>query len=77
MKKHPHSQSTPAIKSKEAVSNKIRELRQEGVPQEQAVATALNMERRGRLTSTGKYKRVKKSISPREFAKIKKMLKDG
>jgi hypothetical protein len=77
--KKPYSEGScrPAKKSKEGVSSKIRELRAEGVLQEQAVATALNMEREGRLTPAGKYKRVKKSVTPKEFAKLKKMLKDG
>ena len=39
-------------------SRKISKLRREGVPEDQAVATALNMERKGRLTPTGGYKRV-------------------
>lgn len=39
------------------VSAKIRKLRREGKPQKQAVATALNMQRRGRLGPRGGYKR--------------------
>lgn len=37
------------------VSEKISVLRREGEPEDQAVATALNMERRGRLRRGGKY----------------------
>lgn len=37
------------------VSEKISLLRREGEPEDQAVATALNMERRGRLRRGGKY----------------------
>ena len=37
------------------VSEKISLLRHEGEPEAQAVATALNMERRGRLRRGGKY----------------------
>lgn len=42
------------------VSKKISHLRREGVPQDQAVATALRMNRAGRLTPSGGYRRVKK-----------------
>ena len=45
--------------SKKRVSAKIRVLKSEGVPQEQAVATALNMERKHRLTAGGHYKMAK------------------
>ncbi len=47
--------------SSKAVSNKIRKLREEGTPQKQAVAMALNMKREGRLTKRGGYKRKKRS----------------
>lgn len=42
------------------VSKKISKLRHEGEPEKKAVAMALNMERAGRLTESGGYKRVKK-----------------
>ena len=42
------------------VGKKISKLIREGEPQAQAVATALNMERKHRLTESGRYKRVKK-----------------
>jgi hypothetical protein len=42
-----------------AVSAKIAYLVREGVPKKQAVAEAYSMQRAGRLTSTGEYKRVK------------------
>ena len=46
---------------KSAVSKKISHLvKSEGKPQKQAVAMALNMQREGRLTKEGGYKRVKK-----------------
>lgn len=45
---------------RDRVSKKISRLRrEEGVPQEQAVATALNMKRAGRLTPTGGYVRAR------------------
>jgi len=47
-------------KKKTAVSKKISHLRHEGVPQKQAVAEALDMKRRGRLTKSGGYRRVHK-----------------
>ena len=43
---------------RDRVSKKISKLRHEGERQDVAVATALNMERRGRLTKSGGYKRV-------------------
>lgn len=43
-----------------AVSKKISKLRHEGKSQDQAVATAMAMKRRGRLTASGGYRRVKK-----------------
>ena len=47
--------------SKGAVSKKISHLvKGEGKPQKQAVAMAMNMEREGRLTKEGGYKRVGK-----------------
>jgi hypothetical protein len=48
------------MKKKSRVSMKISKLRHEGEPQDQAVATALNMERSGRLTKRGGYRRVKR-----------------
>jgi hypothetical protein len=42
------------------VSLKIKTLIGEGVPQKQAVAEALAMQRAGRLTKSGGYRRVKK-----------------
>ena len=42
------------------VSKKISKLRHEGEPPKKAVAMALNMERAGRLTEKGGYKRKKK-----------------
>ena len=39
------------------VSDKIRVLRSENVPEKQAVAESLSMERSGRLMSGGRYKR--------------------
>lgn len=41
------------------VGKKISKLRHEGKPEKQAVAMALNMEREGRLTESGGYKRKK------------------
>lgn len=46
---------------KTAVSKKISHLVHEGKPQKQAVATALSMQREGRLTPSGGYKHVRKS----------------
>lgn len=64
--------------SKSAVGKKIAKLVREGKPQKQAEAITLQMQRSGRLTSNGGYKRVKKSkVTPREFAILHKMLKDG
>lgn len=40
------------------VGKKIKKLTAEGKPQKQAVAIALNMDRAGRLTEGGGYKRV-------------------
>jgi hypothetical protein len=48
------------IKKKTAVSKKISKLVHEGVPQKQAVAESLSMQRAGRLTPGGGYKRVAK-----------------
>jgi len=45
---------------RDKVSKKISMLRHEGVKQDQAVATALNMERKGRLTKGGGYRHVRK-----------------
>jgi hypothetical protein len=43
------------------VSEKISLLRREGEPEDQAVATALSMERKHRLGRGGKYRHVKRS----------------
>lgn len=60
--KKPYSPGSCVKKAKTPVGKKISKLiREEGMPQKQAVATALEMERRGRLTPQGEYKRVKKS----------------
>jgi hypothetical protein len=45
-------------KKRDRVSKKISILRHEDVPQKQAVAMALSMNRAGRLTPEGGYKRV-------------------
>ena len=42
------------------VGKKISHLIHEGKPQDQAVAIAINMEKKHRLTESGGYKRVKK-----------------
>jgi hypothetical protein len=42
------------------VSEKVSFLRHEGVPQDQAVAESLSMERSGRLGRHGKYRKAKK-----------------
>ena len=42
------------------VGKKIAILEHEGKPAAQAVATAINMEKKHRLTDSGGYKRVKK-----------------
>jgi hypothetical protein len=46
--------------SRTGVSLKISKLRREGTPQRQAVAEALSMQRAGRLTASGGYRRVGK-----------------
>lgn len=45
-------------KHKSPVSKKISKLREEGVSEDQAVAESINMEKEGRLTKSGGYKRV-------------------
>jgi hypothetical protein len=45
---------------RDKVSSKISLLRHEGVPQDQAVATALSMKRAGRLGPSGAYRHVKR-----------------
>lgn len=50
---------------KSLVGEKIRVLRKENVPEKQAVAEALSMERAGRLRKGGKYVRVHKRRSGR------------
>ena len=42
------------------VGKKIEHLMDEGKPQKQVVAMAINMEKKHRLTESGGYKRVKK-----------------
>ena len=56
-----------ARKKRDRVSKKISKLRHESppVPQRQAVAMSLEMQRHGRLTKSGGYRRVKKSRSRR------------
>lgn len=62
--------------SDSAVGKKIAKLVREGKPQKQAEAIALQMNRSGRLTAEGGYKRVKKSLlTAREFAILHKLLK--
>jgi hypothetical protein len=46
--------------SPELVSKKIQHLRHEGVKPKQAVAMAINMGKKGRITKSGGYKRVSK-----------------
>ena len=41
------------------VSKKISKLHKEGVPSQEAIATALSMEEKKRLTASGGYKRVR------------------
>jgi hypothetical protein len=48
-------------KSNALVSDKIRVLRKENVPERQAIATALSMRRAGRLRPGGVYVPAKKS----------------
>jgi hypothetical protein len=45
--------------SKERVSKKVKVLVDEGVPPDQAKATAISMGKKGRITKSGGYKRVK------------------
>lgn len=47
-------------KARSRVSDKIRVLRHENVPRDQAIAMSLSMERAGRLRPGGKYVRAKK-----------------
>jgi hypothetical protein len=53
------------MKKRTAVSRKISKLRHEGVPERQAVAESLSMERAGKLTKGGGYRRSKKGRSKR------------
>jgi hypothetical protein len=46
--------------SQELVSRKIKVLRHEGVPEKQAIATAISMGKAGRITKSGGYRHVKK-----------------
>jgi hypothetical protein len=54
--------------SRNRVSDKISVLRGEGEPQDQAVATALSMERSGRLRKGGKYVHARKGRRGRKRA---------
>ena len=47
------------------VGKKISKLRHEGVPEDQAVAESMSMDRAGRLTKAGGYIRSKKRRSSR------------
>jgi len=44
--------------SPDLVSKKIKVLRHEGVPEKQAIATAISMGKAGRITKSGGYRRV-------------------
>lgn len=57
------SPSKPTKPGRRRVGDKIRVLRREGEPEKQAVATALNMERSGRLREGGRYIHVSRSRS--------------
>jgi hypothetical protein len=46
--------------SKSQVSKKIGHLQREGVPREQAIAMGISMGKKGRITPSGGYRRVKK-----------------
>lgn len=48
-------------KNQPGVSAKISKLMHEGKPREQSIATALSMNRAGRLTSRGGYRHVRRS----------------
>lgn len=52
-------------KNKSRVGKKISHLVGEGVPQRQAVAESLSMQRAGRLTPSGGYRRVGRKSSKR------------
>jgi len=54
---------TRARQKKSRVSKKISHLVREGTPQKQAVAMAMSMQRAGRITPSGGYRRVKKGES--------------
>jgi excisionase family DNA binding protein len=56
----PSAEAEMKKNSPELVSKKIKVLVDEGVPQKQAVATAINMGKKGRITKSGGYRRVKK-----------------
>jgi hypothetical protein len=51
------------------ISDKIKYLRDEGIPQNQAVGEAEGMERSGRLRAGGKYVRAKKRKSKRKVGR--------
>jgi hypothetical protein len=51
--------------SRARISKKISKLRHEGVSRDQSIATAINMGKRGRITKSGGYRRVKKSRGKR------------
>lgn len=50
----------PGKRKDDRVGKKIGKLMDEGAPQKQAIAEALSMQRAGRLTPEGGYRRVKK-----------------
>lgn len=51
---------TPSKPGRQRVSAKIKHMmKEEGMPQKQAVAAALHMEEKGRLGPKGGYRRVK------------------
>jgi hypothetical protein len=49
------------MKKRSRVSKKISVLRHEGVPERQAVAESLSMERAHRITKSGGYRHARKS----------------
>lgn len=61
-----------AGKRRSRVSKKISHLRHENVPQKQAVAMSLNMEREGRITESGGYRRVGKKSHTRKSKRARR-----
>ena len=64
---------------KSPASRKIGELVRKGIPQPQAVAVGLNMQRAGRLTPAGKYLPVKRranhaQVTPRMAKQVNRAL---